>query len=1244
MSALDITGLFDEDGHEIVKTNKQDDTDDALESISVEQLDDSTPLSNGRGLNITGIEDDEDDVPPPTSESNAQDILRSTGKVPEGFQLVPQVPTGDAPEDYLPKLKRIDAPTSTVSEQTEAVFNYDKTRELAKLFDDNPDLDILGVDEFVEKSVPKPLQGVVRFLGKATNEDLESLAVAVQSVEDTAVNLGAALTMGLEKVGVDMGFGDDRKAGEKFAGDLSMLLEMTEATVPGAGALFSPVRRTFKEAKKIAKEKARGEAFKARRMNINKAKEATLEQRQAKETLAKEVADNNDNIRQTLIDEFEKENDVIISTRVGDKKVLDGEKAREAGLEKAREIQFTKTGTDFGGESGGVDVAADDMSRLLFEMRGQADEMVSPIIKPEKLDGLVAAVADLKQIAKEKNLDVFKPKKYSNGKDYQLIDHLFDMTVSKDLVEGDELVGILNKYNVSFEDYILTVVGSGSQAGKVLQKLSQIKRMRPANEMAEMRRVATQQRQNVFRETFMRLEGIRRGGLVSQLATAARNVTSAGIRAPLDTLANVMDTALYNAGEAEGVAGATKAFTKSLIQRENWADSYRHMRYMFGPESRFDAKDYVDFILDRPELAQQYDLMFNQLNELQKTTGRGRPAREQVDRLLKEARDKAKRTKTKFNERQARKEAEAEARRLLSGTGGEKFGKVVDGILSEGEDAVSVLNSANRWQEYLVRRGSFLGELERLVKREYKIDLIDALNDGKILDLLNDAPSIKPKNARSFTELAADATTKALDVTYAKQPETKMFREITSFITRNGLTVAIPFPRFMFNSLELMGNYAGGASIPLYKKIMGQIPKGTKLSAKDRQRISRNFVGIAAALAAYQARTTEDADADYKLLSVGDGTVMDTTPQFPLRQYMYIGESIKHLRQGTFKDFFFNKNNYKEFSETFLGTNIRTGVGSGIVEEVFNMAQAASGDGSGDIAKDEANAKAFGRLYGEYLSTWAVPAAQIIDAQRAIGVRGETYKETGVDPTLDPEEAKKQAADRPFIARGLMARDVRKNADGSINEIDADLDLNKDGVISEDELPVRESLFQENPSRVGSAYKVGLGLSLKTKDPADGQYMKSFGITEFEAGSQSRVPSIRNFQNKQLRDLILPTVVSNARAFEEEQRDRYKTESKVIKDEMSEELYVRQSVRTYMQEQMKHYRATFKDNAKLMADAPAYIDNYMKFVRIPPAIRKEAAKEFMSLEDRKPNGGDLYDIIRLMEYAKDIKRRYRQGG
>jgi hypothetical protein len=76
-------------------------------------------------------------------------------------------------------------------------------------------------------------------------------------------------------------------------------------------------------------------------------------------------------------------------------------------------------------------------------------------------------------------------------------------------------------------------------------------------------------------------------------------------------------------GEAKGVGGKAAAGAKSLISKENWKDSFANMKYMFGPESRLDAKDYVDFILDRPELSKQFDLMFNQLNELQQATGRG---------------------------------------------------------------------------------------------------------------------------------------------------------------------------------------------------------------------------------------------------------------------------------------------------------------------------------------------------------------------------------------------------------------------------------------------------------------------------------------------------------------------------------------------------------------------------------------------------------------------------------------------
>ena len=126
-----------------------------------------------------------------------------------------------------------------------------------------------------------------------------------------------------------------------------------------------------------------------------------------------------------------------------------------------------------------------------------------------------------------------------------------------------------------------------------------------------------------------------------------------------------------------------------------------------------------------------------------------------------------------------------------------------------------------------------------------------------------------------------------------------MFRSISSFIVRNGLTVVLPFPRFMFNSMELMGQYMGGASIPLGRKLMSIVKPSLrgKLTAKDRQRISRNLTGIAVAGAAYSYRTSEDAPADYKEMKVDDETVVNITPQFPMRQFLYLGEAVIRLEK-----------------------------------------------------------------------------------------------------------------------------------------------------------------------------------------------------------------------------------------------------------------------------------------------------------------------------------------------------------
>ena len=1172
-------------------------TDDALSSDIQDDDEEGQSLKDklrARRLQAAQTEQDEVVTAPDTTVVSLKDRLKArrqgqqldtavstepvdTGEVPEGTRYVPQVPTGDAPEDYLPKLESIDAPTPTVSEQTDSAFNYART---AKTAEELSNIGSVIPENFIEESIAEPLQPIVEWIGKAAGKDIRNLAVAMEAVSDTTANVGVALTKGLKAVGVDVPF-EDRVGGEKFAGDMGMMLEMMENMVPGASAAMRPVRKLFREAKQTAKLQKRGEKAREklldRKMNINKAKEATAEEIAAKTARAEQVAAENVDLKNELIIGFEEQTGKTISTVVDGVRVVDDELARKAGRETAREIEFKDRKTSAGDviTSGkDVEVADDDTARLLFNLQGESDSIVAPILKPEKLDGLVAAAADLK---------TKYPTAFDNDK--TVIDNLLDLTINKELIAGDELIDTLNKYNVSFEDYILTVVGSGSEAGKVLNKLSQIKRARPLNEMQDLQRAATQARQGNIRNNIMRLEGVRRGGLVSQLATAARNLQSAGIRSPMDSLGNVMDTALYNMGEAKGVGGKAAAGAKSILSRENWKDSFANMKYMFGPESRLDAKEYVDFILDRPELSKQFDLMFNQLNELQQATGRGQA------------------TTT--------------------------LGKGVDNVLSELEDGVSVLNSANRWQEYLVRRGAFLGELERLVKREYKIDLIDTLNEGKIKDLLNDSTTVRPKGARSFNELVADATNNALDVTYAKQPDIGVFREATSFITRNGLTVVMPFPRFMFNSMELMGNYAGGASIPLTKKLMGQIPKGTKLSAKDRQRISRNLVGIGAVGAAYMARSGEDAPADYKEINVGDGTVLDTTPQFPLRQMLYLGEATKRVKDGTFDDFF----NAREFFETFLGTNIRTGVGNSIVDEVVQLA------GDSDLTRDEAAARRVGRALGNYLSTWAVPFAQIIDTERALGRRGEIYKDVALDPTLDFGSTFEKEIKRPFEARGFIARDVRVNKDGTVNKRDVDLDINEDGVITEDEQPKRERLFQEESSRVGSALKVGLGLTLRTQDSEEGEYIKRLGLTEFELGSTSKVPSIRRFENAQLRDII-PGIVAAAQAYEEQSRDTYKG-SPELQDEMTEQEFVNSRIKPLITTQIKAAKKQLSDGKTVMADAPAYIEAMTAYRRLPSDIRKNAASEFLLGEGRPADGASVEDLFALAEYGKALRDAYK---
>ena len=1033
-----------------------------------------------------------------------------------------------------------------------------------------------------------------------------------------AGNFANIVGLGSKKVQVDR---SPRQLANGISDAIGGVLEFSE-TLPFVGAIGrvkGVAEKAYRAAAKNVITMEKIDAIDLRRSNYKGAALALRESNETARLLAETVKNSSSGKKITveLIEEFETkinigraEDNLIVIHKLDkdNKKVLDDDAVKEAGDTLAEETYALQNGTvrDMVKAGDNPEMVGAEFAHLATG----GDTLMKPILNSRKFDGIVATATKLKEKY---------PKAFNNKN--TVIQNLYELTVSKDMMAGEELVDMLNDFGLSFEDYVLTVVGSGSEAGKVLQKLSTIKRSRPGSEIEADKLKALLAAQGSIRSFGMRVEGVRRGLLVSQLATASRNLTSAYIRAPMEGLGNVMDEALYQTTQGNyGTAAKSLSPVKiksieagkgikgyvPIAASENWKDSFRHLKYMFADPDT--AKGYTDLILGQPQLEKQFDLMYNNLNEIQKSTGRG--------------------------------------------SGGK-----LDTVLSALEDTTDILNTPNRWQEYLIRRGQFFGELQRLTRREYGIDLIDTLQDGKLRDLLNDAGGFKPEGKRSFIDLVDDSTRKALDVTYAKQPDIKVFRDTSNFITQNGLTVIMPFPRFMFNSMEIMGQAAGGASIPIAKKVSAlvnikterKLPRkeweklkksgslapesfstrmengrkqhfvrlekdtSSPLTAKDRQRISRNIMGFAAIGAAIMYRSSDDAPADYKGISVGDDAELDTTPQFPLRQYLWIGEAIRRLADNTFGIWY----DTKEASETFIGTNIRTGSSNAIIEEVAALIQ-----GDTDLTTGEAFGKAVGGAVGNYLSTWGTPYNQLIEAQRAglslEGTRGLTYKQGAKDPLLDFKSSFMASVKKP------LSKYVRTPT-------------------QEAELPDRVSMFGGTKSRVNPAAKVILGFNMTTKDKPDGEYLTRLGFKDWKLGSTSRVASIKNAENKILTD-IMPTIVSFIKDREVKLRKEYKDFSKdsEIKRTQTENSYVTKSLRPIVTAQFAKVKTAAAKPGGL-AGATPYVRAMLEYRRITPDLRTRATLEFMKRKrkdsdnktiTRSPDATSTRDLRELVAIAK----------
>ena len=250
--------------------------------------------------------------------------------------------------------------------------------------------------------------------------------------------------------------------------------------------------------------------------------------------------------------------------------------------------------------------------------------------------------------------------------------------------------------------------------------------------------------------------------------------------------------------------------------------------------------------------------------------------------------------------------------------GGKKFD-----LVSPIESAVHLLNIFNRTQEFVTRRAVFQSTLDAIIRNN------ESYYKGKTLNELVNNPTLIQTIRKKDIAVAIDH---ALEMTYASQPRSKIARSFVGLVNQLPFlaTLALPFPRFLVNSLRFQYQFSPLSFIPMVARLMTK-PGQTlaKAASGDFSRFSKAVIGTTMLMGAVQLRLQPNATDKWNEWRVGDKTI-DILPYNPLAAYLFVGDIIARMYKGTFRGL-----NLKDISKVFAGT--RAGTGVYIIDEFIRM-------------------------------------------------------------------------------------------------------------------------------------------------------------------------------------------------------------------------------------------------------------------------------------------------------------------
>ena len=297
------------------------------------------------------------------------------------------------------------------------------------------------------------------------------------------------------------------------------------------------------------------------------------------------------------------------------------------------------------------------------------------------------------------------------------------------------------------------------------------------------------------------------------------------------------------------------------------------------------------------------------------------------------------------------------------------------------------LNVLNRMSDNYFKKAAFAGELSRLSKENYGVNLPTLIKEGKFNE-------ISPK-------LFNEAMDKALEMVYQKTPKgegalAQGARKYLDLDKQYGFAMGllIPFPRFVINQMQFMYEHAPVVGMFQLEKLGG---KGNVAGRSLAKRISQQASGAGILGMFYALRDNQDAGTLWYNVETEQGT-LDLRPMVgPMNLELYIADTLVKLRRGEPQPDLVGFT--QDMIQTAIGSPMRAGTGLQLVNDLVPAIVSELDPGSASGGKITfAMQQKIGRLAGDYLNTYTFPLP--------LSIARDFYALTDEEARLVPETGK----------------------------------------------------------------------------------------------------------------------------------------------------------------------------------------------------------------------------------------------